>query len=544
MKKIIICIFLGLSTLIALGSVACTEEHNEDPLPTKVDLPKAYEIADIVYECDDGSTMYHFSAKTVVDHAEVCTYYKDKGFKVYSDTDKAGNRFTTFVGDGPLAHVYWLKDNGELNIVLSDTAGATLPPLHPKVTDGKYECSIVQLEDNINVNGMSYVIQLKDGSYIVYDGSYRGQAPKLKKYLKENHTGEGKPIIRAWVLTHSHDDHYPTFQVFAREKEYYGSVIVEHVIFSPLNESYYPLTDVNNDPYFSTTLYDDVKNLEGAKLVFAHTGMEFNFCNLKMEVLIAPETLYKDTKNIGNFNNTSIVTRLYDANYSALFLGDIAIKGTNRLVALYGDYIKSDVCQVSHHGVEDVPLSFYETVRASILYYPCNVSLYDRQNRNDDVRIALENRNYTKEILIAGCGQYRRVWGTVFADDAPLSMPNYIVPAHKRPENLVPGSPETSRLILEKTTFAVGSPIMVTAIGSGTDWVGIQTAEKAEAGGSSAYWWYVTSVGSGTPFDMLTIIDGTGAKAQLPAGEYIIRLIPNNQAFVSTPIQEIRIVIE
>ena len=450
-----------------------------------------------------------------------------------------------------MAHVYWLKAKGELNIVLSDTAANSLPPMTPAVTDGEYECSIVQLKDNTNVNGMSYVIQLKDGSYIVYDGSYVGQARKLQQYLIANYKGEGKPVVRAWVLTHSHNDHYPTFQAFATNSRYMNMVTVEYVIYSPLNEENYTLNDENNDPYFSTQLYEDVKGMKGAKLVFAHTGMLFNFCNLNMEILMAPETLYKDTSDVGNFNDTSIVTRLFDDDYNALFLGDIAIKGSTYMHEIYGSYLKSDVCQVSHHGVEDVPLSFYEEVKASILYYPCNIWLYDLQDRNDDVRIALENRDYTKEILIAGCGEYKRAWGTKFAADAPLSIPDYTVPAHKQPatepETQPPVvTPDEPRLILDKTTYKVGEPIMTTVIGSGTDWVGIQTVELFEQGQGSAYWWYVTSVGSGTPFDMLAVKDGSNLTVDLPAGEYIVRLVANDHGFQSTTdtISEIRITIE
>ena len=550
-------------TVAATGETtnAPTEEATEattDPeatLPTKVDLPEAYATADIVYDCDDGSVLHNYTGKTADDFAAVCAYYTEKGFEVYSSHTMAENTATTFVGDGPMAHVYWFKDKGELNIVLSDTAANSLPPAAPAVTDGDYECSIVQLEDKTNVNGMSYVIQLKDGSYIVYDGSYIGQARKLQKYLIDNYKGEGKPVVRAWVLTHSHNDHYPTFQAFATNTRYMNQVTVEYVIYSPLNEENYTLNDENNDPYFGTQLYEDVKGMQGAKLVFAHTGMLFNFCNLKMEVLMAPETLYKGTTDVGNFNDTTIVTRLFDDDYSALFLGDIAIKGSTYMHEVYRIYLKSDVCQVSHHGVEDVPLSFYEEVKASILYYPCNVWLYDLQDRNDDVRIALENRDYTKEILIAGCGEFKRAWGTKFAADAPLSIPNYTIPDHKLPETEPETEPETQppvvtpdepRLASDKTTYKVGEPIMITAVGSGTDWIGIQTLELAEQNLGSSFWWYVTAVGSGTPFDMLSVQDGSNLTATLSVGEYVIRLVANDKPFNSQEdlISEIRITIE
>ena len=87
---------------------------------------------------------------------------------------------------------------------------------------------------------------------------------------------------------------------------------------------------------------------------------------------------------------------------------------------------------------------------------------------------------------------------------------------------------------------------MTTVIGSGTDWVGIQTVELFEQGQGSAFWWYVTSVGSGTPFDMLAVKDGSNLTADLPAGEYIVRLVADDHGFQSDDnvISEIRITIE
>lgn len=387
----------------------------EVPPPTTISLPADYATADVEYECDDGSILHTYDERTEEDFNNVCAHYKQLGFTVYSDTTKAGSRFTTLVGDGPMAHVYWLKDNGELNIVISETAASTLPPMTPAVTDGDFACTVVQFKDNSNVNGMAYVIQLKDGSFIIYDGSYSSQARHIQRYLDAHHTGEGKPIVRAWILTHSHNDHFPTFQTICRRMS--GIATVEHIIFSPLNEELFSLDD-EQGYYSSPKFKEDVAKLSGAKVVYAHTGMEFTFCNLKLEVLMTPETLFKDQASFGNFNDTSVVTRLYDEDYSALFLGDIAKLGADRMAALYGDFLKSDICQVSHHGVEDVPLSFYEIVQASILYYPCNIWLYDQTERHWDVRTALEERDYTKEILIAGCGEYTRAWGTTFDADA------------------------------------------------------------------------------------------------------------------------------
>lgn len=405
--------------------------------PTKeATLPTSYSknTADTVYECDDDSVLYTYKNKTASDFAAACKYYTDNGYTVYNSTEKVGNKFTTLTNGTAMAHVYWLEVLGELNIVISSTAAYNLPPVTPDVTDGDFECTITQLKDNEHVNGMSYVIQLKDGSYIIYDGAYNTQVEPLLKFLKDNHKGEGKPVVRAWVLTHSHSDHYPTFLTIARK--WADEIKVEYVLVEPLNDETFEMND--EELYFSTDLKYDVARFDGAKLVYVHTGMEFTFCNLKMEVLLAPDDIYKNVSNKTmenrdvNFNNTSIVTRLYDEEYKALFNADIGKCGTDIMEKIYGDYLKSDMCQVSHHGVEDVPFSYYDIVKAPLLFYPCDYDLYDNNTRHIMVRLKVELMDYTKEILIAGLNTYTRAWGTKYDIDAPLSIPDY-TPSANRP---------------------------------------------------------------------------------------------------------------
>ncbi len=429
-KNVLLKITLWMLLIIMLiPMVACTGEQGQgsdtstetqaETLPDPVD-PESFGKADSTYHCQDDSVLSTYAGKTAEDFAGVRSHYLQKGCSVYAESEKAGNLFCTLVNGAFMAHIYWIKYSGELSVVLSDTAGDTLPPAQsPEIMQGAYKPSVTQMRDSSNVNGMCYIVQLPDGSFIVYDGSYEKRATKVLAQIQELY-GEGTPLIRAWVLTHSHDDHYPAFSYICNKKA--GEVRVEYVIFAPIEQGL--AEKIGGDDYFNTDIHADIEKL-GAKTVYAHTGMEFAFGDFKMEVLLAADDLFKVGNHNNYFNNSSLVTRIYGQNYSVLFTGDIGKEGTALMTDMYGDYLKSNICQVSHHGVEDVPLEFYELVEASILYYPCNKWLYDQTERHYDVRMALEQRSYTKEILIAGIGQFTREWGTTFAEDAELSMPEY-----------------------------------------------------------------------------------------------------------------------
>ena len=96
------------------------------------------------------------------------------------------------------------------------------------------------------------------------------------------------------------------------------------------------------------------------------------------------------------------------------------------------------------------------------------------------------------------------------------------------------------KLTTDKTTYTQSEPIMVTAQGSGLDWVGIYFPGEEH----SIRWTYVTDVGSGTAFNMRTAGEvNEGAPETLSPGDYIIRLMPDDTSDLSRAIKEIEITI-
>ena len=425
--RLVLPLLLILSSILSL--TACRQEASPALARMMMDegaLPAA-SGPDLFYSCNDGSLLYTYGDADIFRFAQQCADCEAEGYERYSSAVMGSTAAVTYVKDRAMAHVYWHATTKELNVVLSQDAGATLPPAEPTASEGSVPCTITQIMDDTNDIGMGYVVQLTDGSYIVYDGSFAEQADRIEQFLLDHHPGEGLPLVRAWVLTHSHQDHVEAFRTLAQRARQEATFTIEYVIVSPMNHAEYQLSDEDSTAYLSTELYSDVAAFTGAQVVFAHTGMTFAFGNLRMEVLYTPESLFKSTEDIYYFNNTSVVTRLYDENYSALFLGDVGELGTDLMIRCYGDsYLSSDACQIAHHGLEDVPLSFYEVVRAPLLLYPCSQRAYDQRGQNGSTRRGLQEKPYTKEILIAGLSQYTVPWGKKFEASATLSMPDYI----------------------------------------------------------------------------------------------------------------------
>ena len=108
---------------------------------------------------------------------------------------------------------------------------------------------------------------------------------------------------------------------------------------------------------------------------------------------------------------------------------------------------------------------------------------------------------------------------SVYADDSPVI------------------NGDDSRLTVSKSHYEVGEPIMVSGVGSGTDWLGIYR----EGAPHSIRWVYVDSAkggpGSGKEINIRTVPDvNAGEPVDIPAGTYIIRLMPNDSSNIADTI--------
>ena len=378
------------------------DKKDEEPAAPVLDLEGVEAVRysslgeDDSYSIFGGDKLSSFFEEPIESFFGVCKYYQDNNWELYNYNVLNGNHFATWTRGVRLVHIYWIECESELNIVSSSTSGELLPPLEPEVTTGKFKTSVTQIQSP-EINGMGYVIQLEDGSFIIQDGGNAGRVDEMWNTLVSLNGGETGIVIRAWLITHGHGDHYPCFSSFV--SKYASKVKLETVMISPVETS--------GSYIGGSGIVNDVKKIDGAKLLYVHTGMVFKFCNVTMEILYTGDELwiaepYRD-EGLGeaqNQNNSSIVSRIYTDDYSALFLGDASEETAVRLALYYGNYLKSDMCQAAHHGVEDFPLIVYRFIKAPILWYPCSQSLYDQTNRDKDVRDALKKSKYTKEIIL------------------------------------------------------------------------------------------------------------------------------------------------
>ena len=199
----------------------------------------------------------------------------------------------------------------------------------------------------------SFIITTGEGGVIVIDGGYETDTDNLIAHLKQI-TGQPIPHIDGWFLSHAHSDHITAFVdiVNNRWREldidtvYYNFPSIQ---FFEKNEA--PRADRIKEFYRLLPVFSD-------KICIITQGDRYEIKGALFDVLYTTDPAF--THNAAN--NSSSVFRMTLGGKTTLFLGDCGIEAGNKLLSLYGHELKSDYCQMAHHGQAGVTREVYEAI--------------------------------------------------------------------------------------------------------------------------------------------------------------------------------------
>lgn len=221
-------------------------------------------------------------------------------------------------------------------------------------------------------NGMSYVLTLSDGSFIVYDGGYTEDAAILLNYLEKNNVRDEKPRIAAWVLTHSHGDHYWAVKEIA--EKHADRVTVEEFVYNPRLSRYeYEQYEGYLGEVFPTQA---LPQFEGATIVQPHTGQKLYYRDAELEILHTQEEMLPN--QFRWMNEISLISRVYLGGQRILFPADGEIGTDVSLPVMYGDALESEFIQQPHHGFSGGSYTLYDLVRPMVAMFTTNQFKFDK----------------------------------------------------------------------------------------------------------------------------------------------------------------------
>lgn len=355
-----------------------------------------------IYDCDDDTYLLRVDDTSRAEFDAYLEKLRAEGYSPYDENDMAGNRYVTYVGEKALIQAYYITSARTARIVAERKT--TLPPLasdnnYTKVTTSAV--TQIQLtpagENGLSAYGLSYLIRLADGSFIVIDGGYiPGDEDKLYNAMMEQKPGSGKPVVAAWIFTHGHGDHVGGF-IESFSTKYAAMVELRRAIFNfPANSA-------------TTASRSYIQNVKSRLRLFgdsvavhkAHTGQRYHLANAVVSILYTHEDLFPYP--LDDFNDSTTVFRIEIEGQKLLFLGDVYFNGSGVLAAAYGDYLKSDFMQVSHHGYDGGTVELYRLIDPRILLWPVSEGGYNVV-KNRTVNAYLLKQMNVEEVYVAGAG--------------------------------------------------------------------------------------------------------------------------------------------
>ena len=328
-----------------------------------------------IYQSSDDKYVIYTENVTEKDFDDYVALIKNDGAKLLKEYSFENNKYALLEGEKYSTYVSYLPTDGAIRTYVGPTGASH--PLQTEATEANEATpALWQLEvdtaGSSSSGGMSYVLRLTDGTFIVVDGGYNTarEAENLYKLLRENTPADKVPTISGWFITHLHSDHF-------------GALI-------PFATSYANVTDIKAFYYNFPTVWEGggsndidtgaVKNITAAMKKWKtaerydalHSGMTIGFAGATVDVLCTHEDVYPMAFSDGN--DTCTVFGVTIGGQRILFLGDARDgQSVAMLNTIPVSLLKADIVQFSHHGYEGCSEAFYKTVGASVVLWPMNI---------------------------------------------------------------------------------------------------------------------------------------------------------------------------
>lgn len=326
-----------------------------------------------------------------------------------SDKTVRDNRFALYRGETEDYYLCRYPARREIRKVICPKVSFTDRPQNDSDRPVTNPCALYQLDlDNRRINcGMSYVYHLADGRFFILDGGYftYGERERLYTLLRKLQP-EGALEIAGWFFSHAHQDHFGCFIEFILKYRDEINIDALYYTFPSLALDEAVRWKQSDNATMREFDYAVAKVLPNVKHIHPHTGETFTLSTLNIEVLFTHEDIYPES--VGAFNNTSTVLRISCEGQSVLFLGDLQTASCRKLEAMWGDFLKSDMIQVAHHGFNGSTVETYALAAPEIALWPTAAYSYE-QNCTRDVNAFIIAMESVKEHLIAGYLKTRKL---------------------------------------------------------------------------------------------------------------------------------------
>lgn len=359
-----------IEPLAEYDSETTISEGNMLPDFTRCTQKQGYEF--------NGGCEYSYSGVSASGYEEYARALERLGYTKYQENKISENIFSTYIkGDGQVSLAYYpsleisrydypLKPDGHHDYTrpqvvetVRDSALKAVASARGYLPSGEApsyarlcEPTVTQMKQ-MGI-GMSYIVQLADGSFVMIDGGLglEGAAEYQLEFLEAHKPMEHKkPRIAAWFFTHAHPDHVIVpVQLLERYGERLDVSLFAYNFIDEASEYAQGFRDGGGK--WTLRLQDMIRNSSADELIL-HAGQVVRLAGCDVHILHTHEDIYPT--RVGTLNGTSSVFKLVfkDAGResSLMVVGDITETNAAFINAAFdSSTLKSDILQVAHHG--------------------------------------------------------------------------------------------------------------------------------------------------------------------------------------------------
>jgi len=333
-----------------------------------------------VTDVGGGNYMITAANTTKAEYDNYLPVLEKAGFKKHVDNGDGveGYIYTShYKKDNLLVVVSYFSKKAETTITVCEDAILSEHLFYSEdyVADNKPGAKTTFTMPELYVAGNSFILQLKNGHFIIEDGGDEADLPYLLDYLDSLVPEGEKPIVDAWIISHAHKDHMGVFLGFFKEQKYVQRLYVEEVYFTVPSTAAQQGDAANYDQAETLCFYTEsvpglLRSTSGSapKQYRMRIGERYYFNDFTIDVIFTPDILpYTEWKT---WNATSVVLMHTIEGQKMLIDGDMDWECQKVLLETFEDaYFDMAIYQAPHHG-GNVYNEFSAHIKVDTVLYP------------------------------------------------------------------------------------------------------------------------------------------------------------------------------
>jgi len=337
----------------------------------------------------EGVKTYGTYYQLEVDGGTTDTYWnyldllEKQGFNKYVDNGEKGlndNVYSaTFTKDELVLTVIHMAKSYKTYLIAEEEAHLSDRLIYDEkyVEDNKTGAKTTLTLVELWKQGNSFVIQLKNGHFLVNDGGHEEDLPNLLNYL-ESLTPDGeKPVVEGWFLSHPHADHIDFLNGFINNPTNAQRLLVDGFYVNQYNMQFADEVGASGGVLWPVKASTLLKTQDGGhpKIYRPHAGQRYYFSDITIDVMLTMvqvrrENYYKYEILPNNLNELSDWLMFNIDGQKFLVAGDADFGAMKSVMRTYDqEYLNMDVMAVQHHGI-NVHKDFTDFIKVKTLIYP------------------------------------------------------------------------------------------------------------------------------------------------------------------------------